>query len=54
MRKIKDNALSVAFLVLFLLCLAGQGLAGMLHYNEHPSRSRSGRLTRRRGSRADR
>ena len=34
MRRIKDNALSLTFLVLFLLCLAGQALAGMLHYNE--------------------
>ena len=34
MRRIKDNTLSVAFLTLFLLCLAGQGLAGMLNYNE--------------------
>lgn len=34
MSRIKDNALSVTFLALFLICLAGQGLAGMLHYNE--------------------
>jgi hypothetical protein len=34
MRRIKDNALSLTFLVLFLLSLAGQALAGMLHYNE--------------------
>ncbi|GAA4515886.1 MULTISPECIES: DUF6766 family protein [Nonomuraea] len=34
MRRFKDNALSAAFLVLFLVCLAGQALAGMLDYNE--------------------
>ncbi|MGW0480996.1 DUF6766 family protein [Nonomuraea sp. NPDC003214] len=34
MRRIRDNALSIAFMTLFLLCLAGQGLAGMLDYNE--------------------
>ena len=34
MSRIKDNALSLTFLVLFLLSLAGQALAGMLHYNE--------------------
>ncbi|MEV4220871.1 DUF6766 family protein [Nonomuraea sp. NPDC049725] len=34
MRRIRDNALSIAFMTLFLLCLAGQGLAGMLGHNE--------------------
>jgi hypothetical protein len=34
MRRFRDNALSVTFLVLFLACLFGQGLAGMLEYNE--------------------
>ncbi|MDA0637634.1 hypothetical protein OUY22_29860 [Nonomuraea sp. MCN248] len=34
MRRIKDNALSIAFLVLFLACLAGQAVAGRLDYNE--------------------
>ncbi|MFG1943786.1 DUF6766 family protein [Nonomuraea sp. NPDC048826] len=34
MRRIKDNALSAAFLLLFLASLAGQAVAGMLGYNE--------------------
>ncbi|MEV0201106.1 DUF6766 family protein [Nonomuraea sp. NPDC050691] len=34
MRRIKDNALSLAFLVMFLLALAGQAWAGATHYNE--------------------
>ncbi|MGI5270143.1 DUF6766 family protein [Nonomuraea sp. CA-218870] len=34
MRRLKDNALSIAFLVLFLACLAGQAVAGRLDYNE--------------------
>lgn len=33
-RRFKDNALSLVFLVMFLLSLAGQALAGMLDYNE--------------------
>ncbi|NUW31678.1 hypothetical protein HTZ77_09585 [Nonomuraea sp. SMC257] len=34
MRWIKDNALSLAFLVMFLLALAGQAWSGAIHYNE--------------------
>ncbi|NUW40277.1 DUF6766 family protein [Nonomuraea rhodomycinica] len=34
MRRIKDNALSLAFLVMFLLALAGQAWSGAIHYNE--------------------
>ncbi|GAA3170630.1 DUF6766 family protein [Nonomuraea roseoviolacea] len=34
MRWIKENALSVAFLVMFLLALAGQAWSGAIHYNE--------------------
>ncbi|WP_049572935.1 DUF6766 family protein [Nonomuraea sp. SBT364] len=34
MSRIRDNALSIAFMALFLVCLAGQALAGMLDYNE--------------------
>ncbi|MFI6791485.1 DUF6766 family protein [Nonomuraea sp. NPDC050383] len=34
MRRIKDSTLSVTFLVLFLLTLAGQAWAGATHFNE--------------------
>jgi hypothetical protein len=34
MRRIKDNALSLTFLVLFVLALGGQAVAGTLYYND--------------------
>lgn len=34
MKRIKDNALSLTFLVLFVLALGGQAVAGTLYYND--------------------